>query len=85
MSHFRDRDGHEVDIILEDVAGRVVAIEVKAAASVDQRDTVGLRYLAGRIGPDFVHGYVLYSGQGSVRIGDDRFTATPIAALWAEF
>jgi uncharacterized protein len=82
MSHFRDRDGHEVDIILEDTAGRVIAIEVKAAVSVDGADVAGLRFLADRLGSDFLHGFVLYTGQATVRINDDRFTATPVSSLW---
>ena len=82
MSHFRDRDGHEVDIILEDTAGRVIAIEVKAAVSVDGDDVAGLRFLADRLGSDFLHGFVLYTGQATVRINDDRFTATPVSSLW---
>ena len=85
MSHYRDRDGHEVDIVLEDEHGRIVAIEVKAAVSVGPDDIAGLRYLADRLGDDFVHGFVLYTGQGSVGIEGDRFTATPVSSLWAEF
>ncbi len=46
MFHFRDRDGHEVDVVLEALDGRVVAFEVKAGTSVSQQDTNGLRFLA---------------------------------------
>lgn len=35
--HFRDSWGGEVDLVLEDRSGRVVAIEVKARASLSQR------------------------------------------------
>lgn len=83
MFHFRDRDGHEVDVVLEALDGRVVAFEVKAGTSVSQQDTNGLRFLADRLGSAFVHGYVLYTGSASLRLGDDRFSAVPIAALWA--
>jgi uncharacterized protein len=34
LYHYRDRDGHEVDAVLEDNSGRVVGIEVKSAQSV---------------------------------------------------
>jgi predicted AAA+ superfamily ATPase len=40
-----DRDGHEVDAVLEDNAGRVIGIEVKSARSVRSEDLLGLRYL----------------------------------------
>ncbi len=32
--HFRDRDGAEVDLVFEARDGRVVAVEVKASATV---------------------------------------------------
>jgi hypothetical protein len=53
MWHFRDRDGAEVDLVLEHGDGRVVGIEVKAARSVSSRDAAGLRYLADRLGPRY--------------------------------
>ena len=82
MFHFRHRDGQEVDIVLEDREGRVVAIEVKSATSVEQSDAKGLRFLADGLGDDFVHGFVLYAGSTPVRLGSDRFSAIPIASLW---
>ena len=36
--HFRDRDDFEVDIVIERGAGQVAGVEVKAAASVAERD-----------------------------------------------
>jgi hypothetical protein len=46
----------EVDFVLENPAGQIVGIEVKAAASVTQRDFGGLRIFARsrcqRCGPD---------------------------------
>ncbi len=82
MFHFRHRDGREVDIVLEDRSGRVVGIEVKSSTSVELSDAQGLRFLADGIGDDFVHGFVLYAGSSAVRLGDDRFSALPISALW---
>ena len=32
--HFRTHGGEEVDVVLEDSAGRLVAVEVKASASI---------------------------------------------------
>jgi uncharacterized protein len=83
MFHFRHRDGHEVDIILEDLNGQIIGIEVKSASSVDSGDIQGLRFLADRLGGSFRHGFVLYTGDASVRLGDDRFSAIPISSLWA--
>jgi predicted AAA+ superfamily ATPase len=36
--HYRDRDGFEVDIVMERGAGSIAGIEVKAAASVSEHD-----------------------------------------------
>ncbi len=40
--HFRDKDGAEVDIILEGSDQRVAGVEVKAAATVTTKDFRGL-------------------------------------------
>ena len=83
LFHFRDRDGHEVDVVLAAPDGRVVGIEVKAATSVGPTDLVGLRHLAETVGDDLVAGIVLYTGSATIRLGDDdRFRAMPVSALW---
>ena len=38
MFHFRDRNGSEVDVIMETSDGHVVAIEVKASATLGRDD-----------------------------------------------
>jgi predicted AAA+ superfamily ATPase len=71
----------EVDIVLEDRRGRVVAIDVKAASTVRAQDFRGLRHLADRLGNDLIIGIVLYTGQQTLPFGP-RFRAVPISALW---
>jgi len=63
LYHYRTKDKVEVDAILETPDGRVVAIEVKAGATVRSEDLAGLRHIAQRLGPRLVAGYVLYTGQ----------------------
>jgi hypothetical protein len=70
-----------VDAILETPDGRVIAIEVKAGATVRSEDLAGLRHLAQRLGSRLVAGYVLYTGQQTLPYGD-RLRALPIDALW---
>jgi predicted AAA+ superfamily ATPase len=41
--HYRDRDQREVDLIIERRDGSIIAIEIKAAASINPRDARGLR------------------------------------------
>ncbi|TCU24857.1 uncharacterized protein DUF4143 [Rhizobium azibense] len=42
FSHVRDKQQNEVDIVIEDGRGRIVGIEVKAAASVSYSDFFGI-------------------------------------------
>jgi predicted AAA+ superfamily ATPase len=81
LYHYRTKDRVEVDAVLETPDGRVVAIEVKAGATIRSEDLTGLRHLADRLGPRFVAGYVLYTGQQTLPFGD-RLRAVPIDALW---
>jgi hypothetical protein len=82
LYHYHDRDGHEVDAILEDNSGLVVGIEVKSAQSVRSEDLLGLRYLKQKLGPRMHAGYVLYCGADSLSFGDGP-GCLPISTLWA--
>ena len=79
--HFRDKDGAEVDIVIERGARALVGVEVKAAATVTAADFRGLRKLRDAAGKRFVAGVVLYDGAVSVRF-DDQLYAVPLRALW---
>jgi uncharacterized protein len=81
LYHYRDRDGYEVDAVLEDSAGQVVGIEVKAAETVRAEDFRGLRRLQRRLGDRFRAGLVLYCGPESHSFGDG-LTCLPVATLW---
>ncbi|KLL12087.1 ATP-binding protein [Protofrankia coriariae] len=81
LYHYRTKDKVEVDALLETPDGRVVGIEVKAGATVRTEDLAGLRHLANLLGPRFVAGYVLYTGQQTLPFGD-RLRALPLDALW---
>ncbi len=79
--HFRDKEGAEVDIVLEWGPRRIAGVEVKAGATVTSRDFRGLRKLQQATGSRFAAGVVLYDGEASVSFGDALF-AVPIRALW---
>ncbi|MFT4215959.1 MAG: ATP-binding protein [Micropruina sp.] len=81
MYHYRDQRGVEVDVVLETPDGRVVGIEVKAAATVHPKDLTGLALLRDKLGNRFVGGYVLHTGETS-RLVADRIMALPLDALW---
>ena len=78
--HLRDRDGVEVDLVLER-AGRVAGIEVKASATVTARDFAGLRKLHAATGARFAAGIVAYDGESVAGFGDGMF-AVPLRLLW---
>lgn len=79
--HFRDRDDAEVDIVIERGSRSVAGVEIKAAATVTQKDFRGLRKLAKAAGGRFAHGLVLYDGETGAGFGD-RLYAVPIRRLW---
>jgi hypothetical protein len=79
--HFRTAAGREVDIVLEAPGGKLVGIEVKAAAALDTSDFAGLQTLAEAAGKKFVRGVVLYLGEQVVYRGNNLW-ALPIDELW---
>ncbi|HEX6197586.1 MAG TPA: DUF4143 domain-containing protein [Jiangellaceae bacterium] len=81
LHHCRTKDKVEVDGILEAADGRVIGIEVKAGSTIRSEDLAGLRHLQARLGPQFIAGYVLYTGQQTLPYGD-RLHALPIDAIW---
>lgn len=78
--HFRDKDGVEVDIVLER-GTRVAGVEVKASSTVTAGDFHGLRKLKAATGKKFSAGVVLYDGEHSASFGEGMF-AVPIRTLW---
>jgi hypothetical protein len=81
--HYRDRDGFEVDIVLERGSAALAGVEVKAAASVNEADFRGLRKLREAAGRQFAAGVVLYDGASVVRFEDNLF-ALPLRILWGD-
>ena len=70
-----------MDVVLEASGSRVVGVEVKASASVNESDFAGLRTLAEEAGKKFVRGVLLYGGDTVLPFGDG-FVAAPVSALW---
>jgi len=81
LYHLRTHGGIEVDAVMEAPDGRLVGVEVKAAASVGSSDFNGLRFLQERLGDRFHLGMVLYAGRETVKFSS-KLWAIPLAALW---
>ncbi len=82
LFHYRDKDKLEVDFVLENSAGGIVGIEVKAAASATRRDFAGLERVASAAGASFVQGLLLYDGQQILSFADN-LRAVPLSVLWS--
>ena len=79
--HLRNKDGVEVDIVIEQLSGAIAGVEIKASATVRHSDFTGLRKLAAAAGDRFVRGVVLYDGETCAPFGD-QLHAVPIRRLW---
>lgn len=82
ISHFRDRAGAEVDLVLEALDGRIVGLEIKASSRVSAADGRWLAQLRDKLGKRFVGGLIMNTGPNAVPFGD-RIAAVPIDVLWA--
>lgn len=81
LLYYRDVDKFEVDVVIENAAGQLVGIEVKATASVKESDLRGLKKLASVAGGQFKMGVLLYDGLETLPLGDGLWAA-PLSSLW---
>lgn len=83
--HWRDKDGHEVDLVFERADGAIVAVEVKATSSPTAkhlRHVAWLRDRVDRADPGaFRAGVLLHTGPHTLKLGDRLYIA-PINSLW---
>jgi uncharacterized protein len=79
--HYRQRE-EEIDLVLESRAGEIIAVEVKATASVSRRDVRAIEKLRDSTSDRFKAGVVLCACAQTIPLGD-RLWAVPISGLWA--
>ncbi|MHB8696363.1 MAG: ATP-binding protein, partial [Solirubrobacteraceae bacterium] len=83
VQHLRTMGGeHEVDLIVARDDGRVLAIEVKLATTIDDSDLRHIRWLRDRIGADLVDAIVITTGSEAYRRADG-IGVVPAALLGA--
>jgi hypothetical protein len=80
---YRDTDKFEVDLVIENAAGQLVGVEVKAAATVKGSDLRGLKKLSSLAGDQFKRGVLLYDGDETMPLGDNIWAA-PLSTLWGQ-
>ena len=83
LMYYRDADKVEVDVVIENAAGQLVGVEVKASATVKESDLRGLRKLASLAGDQFKLGILLYDGDETLPLGDNIWAA-PLATRWGK-
>ena len=81
LLYYRDVDMFEVDVVIENAAGQLIGVEIKAAATVKASDLHGLKKLASVAGDQFKMGVLLYDGTETMPLGD-RLWAAPLSTLW---
>lgn len=81
LLYYRDADKFEVDMVIENSAGQLVGVEVKASATVKQRDLRGLKKLANLARDQFTAGVLLYDGDETLPLGN-KLWAAPLSTLW---
>jgi predicted AAA+ superfamily ATPase len=81
VRHFRTHRGdHEVDLIVERDDGRVVAVEVKLGATLDDDDVRHLHWLEERLGDELLDSVVVTTGADAFR-RTDGIAVVPAALL----
>jgi len=81
LFYFRTQAGQEIDVVMEDPAGRIVGIEIKAAATLTKRDFATLKDFSESMGDAFHCGIILYMGSEPVSFGKNLH-ALPVSTLW---
>lgn len=80
IKHYRDRLGHEIDFVVENLHGDALGIEVKAGSSVGHDDFKNLRWFARNLADKKFIGIVMYTGRYTLKMSEG-FYAVPMGAL----
>ncbi len=82
LEHKTVRSYDEIDLVVEDRSGAIACLEVKAAATVRERDWRPMAKVRDARSKDFRAGFLIHAGAQTIPLGD-RLWAVPISALWA--
>lgn len=81
LLYYRDADQYKVDVVIENAAGQLIGVEVKASATVKEKDLRGLKKLASLAGSQFKMGVLLYDGVETLPLGGGMWAVT-LSSLW---
>jgi hypothetical protein len=82
ISHYRDKDKREIDLIATNENDEMLGIEVKSGGRVSKDDFKHLKWFAENLAKKPFTGIVMYAGHDLLRFGEG-FYAVPLAALGA--
>ncbi|MCL2788782.1 MAG: ATP-binding protein [Micrococcales bacterium] len=82
LAHFRDRNGLEVDGVIQLADGRIILLEIKATQTYRSEHFAAMKSLQASLGDRLVAGVVLTLSDHSYRYAD-KLWGLPISALWA--
>ncbi len=90
IGHYRDHDQREVDLVIENANAQVLAVHVKAGATVTPADFRALANLGAQVADEgsgsFVGGVLLYDGATTERVkdlpGGGSLWQVPVSSLW---
>ncbi|MEI2777465.1 MAG: AAA family ATPase [Tetrasphaera sp.] len=81
VGHLRTRNGdHEIDVVVVRDDGKVVAIEVKLATTIEDRDATHLHWLAKQLDDRLLDAVIVSTGPQAYRRPDD-VAVVPLALL----
>jgi uncharacterized protein len=80
IHHYR-RGRDEIDLVLENRAGEIGAIEIKSRVSLAARDWRAMEKLRDARDSKFRCGFLVHPGEDTVPLGD-RLFAVPLSGLW---
>ena len=81
LSYFRTVDNKEIDFVLQNNKGEILAIEVKTAKTVTESDTKAIQELQKIVGNKLKKGIVFYTGNEIMPIKKDIW-AVPVNYIW---
>lgn len=80
MHHLRTRT-HEINFLITDENGDMLAIDIKSGQSVEANDARHIRWFQELVAPSRCIGIVLYAGNNVLSFGNHCY-AIPLAAMW---
>jgi predicted AAA+ superfamily ATPase len=84
MFYFRDYDKREVDLIVENFDGDIIAFEIKYSSTSQYDHAKILRKLKEKYGASMKGGFVVYTGNEVKALGDSIY-AIPANMIWSAF